>query len=71
MLNTTYDSYTSPCFLLSTAEQCGFVAQDTIQGHCKGCFRSKSPVPPFTSFPTTKQAEGEFNLSYKPVKQNK
>lgn len=44
------------------------IAQVTIQGHCNGCFRSKSPVPPFTTFPTTMQAEGEFNLSCKPIK---
>ncbi len=33
-----------------------------------GCFRSKRPVPPFTTFPTTKQAEGELSLSYEPKK---
>lgn len=37
--------------------------------YCKGCFSSNNPVPPFTSFPTTRQAEGETSWSCDPAKE--
>lgn len=35
--------------------------------YCKGCLSSNSPVPPLTTFPTTRQAEGETNWSREPA----
>lgn len=34
--------------------------------YCNGCFRSNSPVPPLTTLPATKHADGEHNLSQEP-----
>lgn len=31
--------------------------------YCKGCLSSNNPVPPLTTFPTTRQAEGETSWS--------
>lgn len=36
-----------------------------------GCFSSNSPVPPLTSFPTTRLADGEASLSCDPEKEGK
>lgn len=39
--------------------------------YCKGCLSSNSPVPPFTTFPTTRQAEGDASWSCDPGNENK
>lgn len=36
--------------------------------YLRGCLSSNRPVPPLTTFPTTRQAEGDFSSSWDPVK---
>ncbi len=39
--------------------------------YCSGCFSSNSPVPPLTTFPTTRQADGDTSWSCDPERGKK